>query len=288
MSNFVVQSNVHLNAIKGKINTLAADIATSQITGTHKTFTNGSDPTETITTPLKKEFIIQGGVDASSNSLTQLNPIKVDAAGLQYVSNANITKGQDVKAEGEPLQQVLIYGRKADGTLQPLECNGDRLLVDVIELSATGPSTPTALPSVACHGQVEGTSGFKNLQVNTNGVLKISNQRNEFLEIQGTSHAIGANSASSIEINANGYGKVRITVHSSSTDELLIEGSNTSGGTFMAFTSIFPGAQIIDSSSTTINLATILLESPPSFLRLRNKTADSITLNSYHFKSIVN
>ena len=287
MSNFIVQSNVHLNNIKGKINTLANDIANSHITSTHKTFTFNNNPSETITTTLKKDFVIQGGVDASSDSLSQLNPIKVDETGLQYITNDNITKGQDIKAVGEGLQQVLIYGRKADGTLQPLECVGDRLIVDVIELSPTGPHTPTSLPSMAIHGQVEGTSGFKNLQVNAGGILKISHQNNEYLEVQGAAHAIGANSASSLEINAEGYGKVRIIVHSSSTDELLIEGSNSSGGTFMAFSSIFPSNIAIDNAGGTANMATILIECPPSFLRFRNKTGASITLNSYHFKSTV-
>jgi hypothetical protein len=316
MSNFVVQSNVHLSEIKGKINTLANDIANSHITGTHKTFTLNTDPTETITTDIKKEFVIQGGVDASSNSLSELNPVRVDANGTQYnsivnsvniaptdsvngeltptqsfnVNNSKITQGEAViTSGGDGLQQVLLYGKNgSNGNLEPLETVGDRLLVDVIELSPTGPHTPTSLPSIAIHGQVEGTSGFKNLQLNAGGILKISNQNNEYLEVQGTSHAIGANSASSIEINAEGYGKVRLTVHSSSIDELLIEGSNTSGGTFMAFNSLYPSNIAIDNAGNTANMATMLIECPPSYLRLRNITGAEITLNSYHFKSFVN
>ena len=239
MSNFVVQSNVHLNEIKGKINTLANDISNSHTIATHKTFTLNHNPTETISTTLSKDFIIQGGVDASSNSLSQLNPIKVDDVGLQYVSNDNITKGQDSKAIGVGL------------------------------VGTTG-------------------SQMRTLKTDDIGQLKISNSKNEFLEVQGTSHAIGANSASSIEINADGYSKVSITLHSENTNELLIEGSNTSGGTFMVVASVYPSATTIDSSGTTINLASIVLDNPPSYLRLRNKTATSITLNSYHFKSVVN
>lgn len=362
MSNFVVQSNVHLNDIKGKITTLATDIGAAHILVTKDTFTHHTNPTITVAdgSPVNKEFHVVGGVDNSDGTFSNINPIKVSdsgyisvAAGLEAYSDVadpttnvklkassnrlevavvgsndtdggaphrhltidadgrtltqplmtttntkldaiatavttQITRGQDVKDVDEGLQQVLIYGRKNDGTLQPLECVGDRLIVDVIELNPTGPHTPTSLPSVAVHAQVEGTNGFKNLQVNAGGILKISNQNNEYVEVQGVSHPIGANAASSIEINAEGYGKLRITIHSSSTDELLIEGSSTSGGTFMVFSSLFPSNIAIDNSGNTANMATIVIDCPPSYLRLRNAGAAEITLEKYIFTSMVN
>jgi len=97
--------------------------------------------------------------------------------------DSKITKGQDVKVAGSDLQQVLMYGRNNDGTLHPLESVGDRLMVDVMELSPTGPHTPTSLPSMAVHAQVEGTNGFKNLQVNTAGQLEVSDDSNRSAEV---------------------------------------------------------------------------------------------------------
>ena len=89
------------------------------------------------------------------------------------------TIGQDVKGVGEGLQQTLIYGRKDDGTLQPLECLGDRLLVDVVELAASGRITAsTALSSVQICGFDTVTSRFKTIDVNSDGVITTNHDSN--------------------------------------------------------------------------------------------------------------
>ena len=95
------------------------------------------------------------------------------------VSNSKIRQGYDttISSGGTGLQQVLIYGRENGGDLRALECNGDRLIVDCIELSPTGPYTPTSLPGVGIYGQVDATSGYKNLNVDSNGILKIQNSK---------------------------------------------------------------------------------------------------------------
>ena len=86
-----------------------------------------------------------------------------------------ISKGSGVISAGGELQQVLLYGKKDDTTLQPLECSGDRLLVDVVELSLSGPiSTSTALSSVQVCGYDTNTAQFKTLKVDGNGVLETS------------------------------------------------------------------------------------------------------------------
>lgn len=89
------------------------------------------------------------------------------------------TIGQDVKGVGEGLQQTLIYGRKDDGTLQPLECLGDRLLVDVVELAASGRITnSSALSSVQICGFDTVTSKFKTIDVNSDGVITTNHDSN--------------------------------------------------------------------------------------------------------------
>lgn len=96
------------------------------------------------------------------------------------VSDSNITKGNSPTAVGAEMQQVLIYGRKPDGTLQPVETIGDRLLVDILELSASGPiTTSTALSSVqVCGYDHDNTNKFKTLRVNTDGKLHVVNNSN--------------------------------------------------------------------------------------------------------------
>ena len=60
-------------------------------------------------------------------------------------------------------------------TLQPVETSGDRLLVDVVELAASGfTSTSTALASMQACGTDPGTARFKTLRVNGDGVLSVS------------------------------------------------------------------------------------------------------------------
>lgn len=97
------------------------------------------------------------------------------------VNNPFITNGNGVINAGGTLQQVLIYGKKDDGTLQPLECLGDRLLVDVVELAASGKiSTSTALSAVQVCGFDDATSQFKTLNVDGNGDLQVSDQLGRF------------------------------------------------------------------------------------------------------------
>ncbi len=99
--------------------------------------------------------------------------LKCSATGDLSVSDANITKGNATITAGGSLQSVLIYGKKSDGTLEPLECSGDRLLVDVVELAASGPiSTSSAMSSVQICGKREDTGNtFHTLKCSADGTL---------------------------------------------------------------------------------------------------------------------
>ena len=95
------------------------------------------------------------------------------ATGDLSVSDVNITKGNAPTSAGAELQQVLIYGKNPDGTLQPLETLGDRLLVDVLELSPSGKiSTSSALSSIQICGVREDTGNtFHTLKCSADGTL---------------------------------------------------------------------------------------------------------------------
>jgi len=115
--------------------------------------------------------------------------LQVDDAGMDaHLVNLNnkISKGQGVIAVDGELQQVLMYGRKPDGTLQPLETNGDRLLVDVLELAGSGAiSTSTALSSVQiCGINSSGDNRFKTLKCDSNGILDVNDSSSNTLLTQ--------------------------------------------------------------------------------------------------------
>ena len=169
--------------------------------------------------------------------ISNLSEISVTTDGmetLQTTANTKLTSldtkisvGQDVKVAGSDLQQVLMYGRNNDGTLHPLESVGDRLIVDVLELSPTGPHTPTSLPSMAIHAQVEGTSGFKNLQVNTDGKLEVSDDSNRSSEVDIVSAVyVTASSQIGIDIDIGLKKSIIIIGRSDGNHSFYLEHSN--------------------------------------------------------------
>ena len=169
--------------------------------------------------------------------ISNLSEISVTTDGmetLQTTANTKLTSldtkisvGQDVKVAGSDLQQVLMYGRNNDGTLHPLESVGDRLIVDVMELSPTGPHTPTSLPSMAIHAQVEGTSGFKNLQVNTDGKLEVSDDSNRSSEVDIVSAVyVTASSQIGIDIDIGLKKSIIIIGRSDGNHSFYLEHSN--------------------------------------------------------------
>lgn len=112
---------------------------------------------------------IHGFTDITDNT-TDIR-LLANADGKLVVSEDKITEGNSTIAAGGSLQSVLIYGRKNDGTLEPLECSGDRLLVDVVELASSGPiSTSTSLSSVQVCGYNESEpTKFRTLKVSSDG-----------------------------------------------------------------------------------------------------------------------
>ncbi len=95
----------------------------------------------------------------------------------QLTLNNKISKGEASTITGGTggLQQMLLYGRENGGDLRALECVGDRLITTDLSFSPSGPNEPTSLAKIAIHGQIDATSSYKNLRVDSSGVLSISN-----------------------------------------------------------------------------------------------------------------
>lgn len=151
------------------------------------------------------------------------------------------TIGQDVKGVGEGLQQVLIYGKKDDGTLQPLECLGDRLLVDVVELAASGRvTTSSALSSVQICGFDTVTSRFKTIDVNSDGVLTTNHDSNRSSDNSLVSNATigsGLQIGSDIDIGS----KKSIVIVGSATGNHSIKILHSTNGTdFFLYSEVSP------------------------------------------------
>lgn len=110
------------------------------------------------------------GVDTTNTAQSQ--SLRTDGLNSLMTTDKNITKGNQPTAVGAELQQVLMYGKKPDNTLQPLETLGDRLLVDVLELTASGRiTTSNALSSVQICGYNTTDNQFKTLITEQDGTL---------------------------------------------------------------------------------------------------------------------
>lgn len=151
------------------------------------------------------------------------------------------TIGQDVKGVGEGLQQTLIYGRKDDGTLQPLECLGDRLLVDVVELAASGRITgSTALSSVQICGYDTVTSKFKTIDVNSDGVITTNHDSNRSSDnslVSSSTIGSGLQIGSDIDIGSK---KSIVIVGSASGNHSIKILHSTNGTDFFLYSEVSP------------------------------------------------
>ncbi len=194
----------------------------------------------------------------------------------QSALSAKISKGQDVKGVGEGLQQVLMYGRKPDGTLQPLETVGDRLLVDVLELAASGRiTTSSALSSVQICGFDTTSARFKTLLTDGDGRLE-TNSVTKTTQLY-SSQSITGNNFWSTEIDTSNFNRLNLVINSSATSAIALYGSNTSGGTFIPIKSDIPvnGLIIGGGSANIINAEFV---SPPKFIKVANADAGGITI----------
>ncbi len=221
--------------------------------------------------------------------------VKCEANGSIFVSNASfghlnnistntakISKGKDIITDAGGLQQVLLYGKNgANGNLEPVEMVGDRLLVDCIELSPTGPHTPTSLPSVAIHGQVGTTSGFKNLRVNTDGKLEVVSSSVVASQTkainQQNSQSISGNSEWSVLTDTTGYGKMSVVINSNATSNFVLSGCSFNGGTFLPFKEIFVNST--DTGASTHNIGFVEVDAPPNFIKIKNTDAGGVVID---------
>lgn len=177
--------------------------------------------------------------EAHTELIAKLDEIKTSG------DTSKITQGEaTVTGGGDGLQQVLLYGKNgSNGNLEPLETVGDRLLVDVIELSPTGPYTPTSLPSVAIYGQVDTTSGFKNLRVDSNGRLQITNN----LSTRSSSNDIvtGATVGANLQIGSDidiGTDKTIIIVGSATGNHAINIEHSTNNTDWFVYAEVSPVA----------------------------------------------
>ena len=275
MSNYIQVSNSHLSSMSSSLSTLPADVATANFAATKKVFTSATDPTHTITDPVSHSFAVVGGVDASSGSLAKINPLKVSDSGALECSVSNQLTDHSTEATLLAMSAKLPTALDSSGDLKVSVQSGMPAAITGFGLESTQLAMSAKLP----------------LALSASGHLKVaileggSGDTNASTENQGTAHAIGADSNSSIIMDCTNKGKIRLTVNSSSTDTLYVMGSDATDGTYVAFEAMFPSANVIGSDGTTVNMATLLIECPPSFIRLRNPTATSVTLNDYNFKT---
>lgn len=224
----------------------------------------------------------------SAGSLAALTRIQKDVIDSKLTSISNFLdkdhaqfhlnhspKGQDVKAVGEGLNQVLIYGRKDDGTLQPLECLGDRLLVDVVELAAAGKiTTSTALAGVQVCGFDDTTNKFKSIKCNSDGELENNNStKNQDITHSSVAVVIAGNGVDG-EITLNdtdNYVRYMVEGISFSASLLYVEGSQDNSN-FVRL-----GQLVLFDVNGTFH-GTLLVDNPPKYVRIKNYDLSSATV----------
>ena len=120
--------------------------------------------------------------DKQDDQITKLTEIDTAIDSI----DGKISKGNSATGVGESLQQVLIYGKKPDGTLQPLETVDDRLLVDVVELTTQAQITNlSVLSAVQVCGFDTSTSRFKTIKCDGNGALIVDNSADSIITADG-------------------------------------------------------------------------------------------------------
>jgi hypothetical protein len=216
--------------------------------------------------------------------VSNLNELSVNVdglEGLQTTTNTKLTSidnkitvGQDVKVTGSALQQVLLYGRNNDGTLHPLESVGDRLLVDVLELAASGRiTTSTALSSSQVCGYDNVTSQFKTLNVDSDGKLLRSEASNRSSEVSIVSGVVVATST-----------QIGSDINISTAKTIIIYGSATGNQNFLLEhssdgTNWFLHSDVSPTAHGAVYHYNVKVEDGLQYYRLINSYNNEYTLN---------
>lgn len=199
------------------------------------------------------------------------------------------SKGDGVITDGSGLQQVLLYARKDNGELHPLECLGDRLLVDVLELTASGPlNGSTAISQISMNGYMEGTSAYRTIQVDSTGKQLVNNRPRRTIQMI-TNNSGGTALSGSItngqyteNIVMTGYRNLHLVINSAeTTNSLELWGASASNFT--------DGVKVADIPVDTIDGGFIYAEPEviPEYLRIYNGSGSiiSFTGNIQAFQS---
>lgn len=184
--------------------------------------------------------VLNYGKDVSTGSLTAL-PL---SGNNILVNDSKISTGNGATGVGQLMQQVLIYGRNPDGTLQPLETLGDRLLVDVLELTPSGKiSTSSALSSVQICGYSQTDNLFRTLQTEADGKLNVG--LNGFTDIADGSTAVRA------KISTQGSISVKQDDHAS----VVVQGVSDQANAFATKKPLLintDGKLLVETTSSTV------------------------------------
>ena len=204
--------------------------------------------------------------------------LQLDQNGHLKTVERHTSVGQDVIASGDGLQQVLMYGRKNDGTLQPLETSGDRLLVDVVELAGSGPiSNSTALASMQVCGIDPVSARFKTLQVDGDGVLSVSHTTSK-TTTNHLAQSLAGDSFWVSKIDCSAHKKLAVAVSSNATSGLLLYGSDAENGTYNPMFSILVTNEVTG-PATSQNIAYAVVNNPPKFVQIKNIDAGGVVLD---------
>ena len=239
------------------------------------------------------------GTTVSSKLPTALTGSGNLKVSIQETYGADVSKETTQSAMSAKLPSVLTGSGNLKVCIQELGNEGsERLNVDIgTTVSSKLPTALTGAGNLKVSVQEMFNSGLaieatqlamsaKLPSVLDADSLKVSSQLKSSEAQTNTTMTISINSEGSLEINTSGFRKVRISGVSSTTDPLVLMGSTTSGGTLMAFDTLNPVATVYDSSGAIQNTFSKLIESPPTFIKIRNPMSYSIGVLSSNIKMI--
>jgi hypothetical protein len=288
MSNIQRQTNAKLDTLNATMNGMAE---TSNMIG--NTSADGSGTHNHL-------HIDANGI-AKVQAVNTINIAPADSSNAELtptksfnVKNANITKGNAATSAGAEMQQVLIYGKKDDTTLQPLECSGDRLLVDVVELAQSGQiTTSTALSATQVCGFDTSTSKFKTIAVDTNGNQSV----NQTITKTGSEITLDKDDLALSGSLATGNQTKWVDVSSARSIRVVCKGLTsaiipTTLGLEGSQTTALSDFELIDEKSSSTALSGIehinfkLLDCPYKYVRLRNDSGSAISFTKLNVNTI--
>ena len=219
----------------------------TNLTSGLRTFTSGTDPSESVASPLDKNQVVIAGCDNVNTSFSQINPMRIDHNGKLFVHNNDLSGRTSISDDGTSTNLKCLVGGE----------------LSVFQAGWTNPNNPATYTNsrlgTILTAQADGTQ--KTQVVNKQDILSFTSPA----WLSGTYTDI---------FNCASASKIRIYGSVGTTDTLQIQ-----------YASSVDGSGVYDwiNATDTLPITTIdgsicidmLIDCPPPFIRIKNNSVSS-------------